>query len=511
MYVNNKLLVGKNDDFEAYLLPKMANRHGIITGASGSGKTVTLKVLAESFSNAGIPVFLVDVKGDLAGMSLPGEMNENIAKRVEKLKLESFEVKSFPTNYFDVYGKNGIPIRTTVKDLGPRLLSRMLDLSDAQEGVLTVAFKIAEDINKELIDLNDLRNHLVEVADKRKEYSLTYGNITTQSVGSIQRNILALQEDGGDDFFGKPSFNIKDFIHFDENNGYGFINILDAVTLFRKPNLYVSFLLWLLNTIYDTMTEVGDLNKPKLIFFFDEAHLLFNEMPEGIIKSVIQIVKLIRSKGVGIYFISQTPSDIPDEILSQLGNRIQHVLRSYTRNDEKAVKAAANSFRANPNFNTEEVIKTLATGEALVSFQNEIGEPTITEKVTILPPQSKMGTIDDLTRQDFIKKSHLYSNYEKREEIVKPVEEKKEVLFEHTKEVQEEKTMLDIDTQPRIKLQTQKEEVEVKQQPASETKVKKQVGRPKKSATEKFTDRVISTTGNGVGKLIVKGLKNLFK
>ena len=448
MYFNEKILVGKSDNKEAYILPKMANRHGIISGASGSGKTITLKVLAESFSDARVPVFLVDVKGDLAGTALNGTMNSNIETRIENLKLENFNLKKYPTTFWDVYGKYGHPIRTTVAKVGPKLLSKMLDLSDAQEGILTIAFKIAEDEGLQLVDLKDLRSILSYIGDKRKDYSLSYGNITVQSVGSIQRNILSLQEEGGDYFFGKPDFEIKDFIHYDGDTGNGQINILDASILFQKPNLYSTFLLWLLTYLYNSMPEVGDLDKPKLVFFIDEAHLLFDNISRPLLNSIIQIVKLIRSKGVGLYFISQSPSDIPDEILSQLGNRIQHVLRYYTKNDEKAIKAAANSFRLNPNMDIVEEIKNLGTGVALVSFQDEKGNPEIVEKVTILPPQSAMGAIDDEIRDELIKRSYLYGKYEyviddetaheKLTKVKKEEEEKKQQLEEEKLKEKEE-------------------------------------------------------------------------
>ena len=413
MYRNEKLLIGKNSEKELYLLPNMANRHGIITGASGSGKTVTLKVMAESFSEAGVPVFLVDVKGDLAGMAFPGEESENVLKRVKNLELEDFEFKSFPTTYYDVFGKRGHPIRTTVSSVGPRLLARLLDLTDSQEEILGVVFKISEVEKLELIDLNDLDSMLGYVNDKRKEYSSKYGNIPTQSITTIKRAVLNLNDAGGNLFFGKPSFDIKDFMKYDSNNGYGYINILDAVDLFKNSTMYVVFLLWLLTTIYNEMPEVGDLNKPKLVFFFDEAHLIFSEMKDSYIKQLTSIVKLIRSKGIGVYFISQSPTDIKDDILSQLGNRVQHVLRAYTSTDEKSIVVAAKAFRKNPNFDAAEVIRLLGTGEALVSFQNEKGEPEIVEKVTILPPQSRMGTITDEERKELIKKSRLYQKYDK--------------------------------------------------------------------------------------------------
>ena len=300
MYKNGNILIGRNESGDATLLLNKANRHGLITGASGSGKTITLKVLAESFSEAGVPVFLSDIKGDLAGLIKPGSI-ETISSRLESLNITDFEVKGFPVTFLDVYSKNGSPIRTTVKGIGAKLLARMLDLTDAQEGVLAITFKIAQDEGFDLIDLKDLKAMLTYVGEKRKEYSLTYGNVTLQSIGSIQRNILSLETEGGDYFFGLPAFNIKDLIHFDVNTGYGNINKIDAQTLFQKPTLYATFMLWMLNSLYNELTEVGDTVKPKLVFFFDEAHLLFDSMPDHLVKQIIQIVKLIRSKGIGIY------------------------------------------------------------------------------------------------------------------------------------------------------------------------------------------------------------------
>lgn len=412
MYINNNILIGKNEKEDTIILTNMANRHGLITGASGSGKTITLKVMAESFSDAGVPVFLADVKGDLAGMCIAGENNEKLQVRLNNLKIDNFEFKRFPTHFWDIYGLNGHPIRTTINNIGYQLLSRMLGLTETQEGVLAIVFKIAADNNLELIDLKDLRLLLQYVGDKRKDYTLKYGNISLQSIGSIQRNLLKLESDGGDIFFGEPAMNIKDFIKYDAIDGRGYINILDAVTLFQKPSLYATILLWLLSELYKTLPEVGDVDKPKIVFFFDEAHLLFEEMPDYMIKEIIQIVKLIRSKGIGLYFISQSPKDIPDEILAQLGNRVQHALRAYTPAEQKVVKAATSAFRSNPSFDTEEKILSLGTGEALVSFLNEKGEPSIASSVTILPPQSKMGTIDNITRQETINKSLFKGKYE---------------------------------------------------------------------------------------------------
>ena len=487
MYKNEKILVGKNLEKEVYILPKMANRHGLITGASGSGKTITLKVMAESFSDAGIPVFLVDVKGDLAGMSYPGEMNENISKRVENLKLEGFECKKYPTTYFDVFGKLGHPIRTTVSSIGSRLLSRMLDLSDTQEEVLGVVFKISQDEELELIDLKDLDSMLSYVDEKRKEYSTKYGNVSTQSLTSIKRSVMNLQEAGGDLFFGKPSFDIHDFMRYDSSTGRGYINVLDAQNLFKNPTTYVIMLLWLLTSVYNELPEVGDLEKPKLIFFLDEAHLIFSEMKENVVKQLIQIVKLIRSKGVGLYFVSQSPSDIKDEVLAQLGNRVQHVLRAYTKTDEKSIRIAADSFRKNPNFDTAEMIQLLGTGEALVSFQNEKGEPEIVEKVTILPPQSRMGTITEEERRNVMQTSFLLNKYEHKMETESAMEKV-------TKKLEEEK-------QEREKEEAKKAE---KKETSKTTK--------KPSKTEKMADRLVNRTIDRVGRKIGDAIwKGLFK
>ena len=514
MYRNEKLLVGKNGDKEVYLLPKMANRHGLITGASGSGKTITLKVLSESFSDARVPVFLVDVKGDLAGMPFQGEANENISKRVEKLGLEDFELKSYPTTFYDVYGKNGHPIRATVKSIGPRLLSRMLDLTDTQEEVLGVTFRVAEDEGLELIDLKDLDSLLNHVIENRTTYSVKYGNISTQSVTSIKRAVLNLEDAGGNLFFGTPSFDIKDFMKYDSETGRGYINILDAQSLFKSPTTYVVLILWLLTTVFNELDEVGDLDKPKLVFFFDEAHLIFSEMKENVIKQLIQIVKLIRSKGVGLYFISQSPSDINDEVLSQLGNRVQHVLRAYTKTDEKSIIAAANGFRNNPEFDTAEMIRLLGTGEALVSFQNEKGEPEIVEKVTILPPQSRMGTITDYERSEQIKRSRLYGKYEeaidqdsaseklekrKKEQLEKEEEEKRELEYQKREEELRRK-------EEALKLK------EEKMNSKSSSTTKSSSGRKGKSITEKVGDQLVNKTiGKATSKVVNSLWKNIFK
>ena len=389
----------------------MANRHGLITGASGTGKTITSKVMAESFSDLGVPVFMADVKGDLAGTALIGEMNDNISKRVDNLGLKDFEVKEFPVRFWDIYRENGHPIRFKVSDVGPNILSIMLGLSEAQEGVLNIVFKVAEDEGMDLDNLDDLKSILNYVGENRANYTIDYGNVTTQSVGVILRSLNVLENQGLGNFFGEPELDLHDFISID-NNGKGIINILDAVELYKNPDLYSAVMLCLLTKLYDSMNEVGDLDKPKIVFFFDEAYFLFREMPTYRLKQVEKIVRLIRSKGIGLYFISHYTTDIPATVLEQLGNRVQHNLRAYTPADQKIAKAAADSFRTNPKFNTYDTILELGTGEAIVSFQNEKGEPEVCERVTILPPQSKIGVIDQITRNKIINNSIIAGKYD---------------------------------------------------------------------------------------------------
>lgn len=486
MYLNDKLVIGKNSDKELCILPKMINKHGIITGASGTGKTTTLKVMAETLSSASIPVFLIDIKGDLAGTVNKGVEQDFIKKRIDDLKLDEFKYQSFPVTFFDIHGKNGHPIRTTITNIGSRLLSKMLNLSETQEAILSIVFQISSDENLEIIDLNDLNSILTYVLDNKDKYIKKYGNITPQSIGAIKRNLLMLIQDGGESFFGLPAFNLQDLIHYDSNTGYGTINIFDCQELFKKPTLYATFLIWILNEIYNTFPEVGDLNKPKLVLFFDEAHLMFSDMPNYVIKQITQIVKLIRSKGVGVYFISQSPSDIPDEILSQLGNKIQHTLRCYTPNDEKKVKAASNSFRQNPKFNTIDEIKALKTGEALISFLNEYGEPNIVEKAFILPPQSQTGVISDTNRQEVIKNSYLYNKYENLMNIVS-AEEK--IIMNSKKDIEED----------------EKENSKKKDE-------KKKEEKKKKDKTPKYVKKLANSTVNTIGRKLGNHIfKSLFK
>lgn len=501
MYINDKILIGKNENFEACLLPKMANRHGLITGASGSGKTITLKVLAESFSSAGVPVFLADVKGDIGATALAGESNESLEARLTKLKIENFEYKNFPVRFWDIFGVSGHPIRTTLDSVGPEILSMMLGLSEAQEGVLTIVYKIAQDNNWKLDDTKDLRLLLQYVGDNKNDFITKYGNITTQTIGVIQRCLLTLENQGADKFFGQPELDINDFIQTE--NEKGLINILHAVELFKSPDLYASFLLWLLTNLFNKMPEVGDLDKPRIVFFFDEAHLLFNGMPTYRLKQITQVVKLIRSRGIGLYFISQSPTDIPDEIIAQLGNRVQHTLRAYTPAEQRTVKAAADAFRTNPNFNTTEAILALGTGEALVSFQNEKGEPEIVEKVTILPPQSKMGTIDDMTRNKIINTSTIVGKYDEAVERDSAYEELNAMIKEKLEE--EERIR---EEQERIKQEELEEKEKLKKLKEEEKQKKEEERARKNSIGYKVGKKVANKT---LDKAINKGLNSIFK
>ena len=510
MYKNNKILIGKSEDKELSILLNKANRHGLITGASGSGKTITLKVMAESFSDAGVPVFLADVKGDLGGTALIGEENENITSRVKKLGIEDFEYKSYPVRFWDIFGNYGHPIRTTIDSVGPEILSMMLGLSETQEGVLSIIYKIAEDNNWKLDDIKDLRLLLQYVGDNRNDFITKYGNITTQSIGVIQRCLLTLENQGADKFFGQPELDINDFISLDFN-GKGLINILHAVELFQSPDLYASFLLWLLTNLFNKMPEVGDLDKPRMVFFFDEAHLLFNGMPSYRLKQITQVVKLIRSRGIGLYFISQTPTDIPNDVIAQLGNRVQHTLRAYTPAEQRTVKVAADAFRTNPKFNTQEAILALGTGEALVSFQNENGEPEIVEKATILPPQSKMGVIDDITRNKIINTSSIVGKYDETVERDSAYEELNAMIKEKIEQEEAEKQK-EIEAKEQEK-QAKIAEKEKKEKEREEAKKKREAERAKKNdPVEKLKTKATNKVVNKVlDKAITKGLNSIFK
>jgi DNA double-strand break repair helicase HerA and related ATPase len=394
------------------LLPSMANRHGLIAGATGTGKTVSLRVIAEKFCAIGVPVFMADVKGDLSGISRPGQDNPKILERVKQLAVDGFQYSSFPTTFWDLYGQQGHPVRTTISDMGPLLMARLLNLNETQSGVLTLAFKIADDNGMLLLDLKDLRSMLQHVGDNAAQFKTQYGNVSAASIGAIQRGLLALEQQGGDKFFGEPALDLDDMMQTD-GSGRGAINILVADKLINAPKLYASFLLWLLSELFERLPEMGDPEKPKLVFFFDEAHLLFNDAPNVLLEKIEQVIRLIRSKGVGVYFVTQNPLDIPDVVLGQLGNRVQHALRAFTPRDQKAVKAAAQTFRQSKELNVESAITELGVGEALVSFLDERGQPTVVDRALIFPPQSQLPPLTPAEREQVIKQSTIYGHYEK--------------------------------------------------------------------------------------------------
>jgi len=393
------------------IVGKMANRHGLIAGATGTGKTVTLQVMAETFCQAGVPCFMADMKGDLSGISQVGKMSGFIEKRLPEFGIENPEFQACPVRFYDVFGEQGHPMRATISQMGPQLLSRLLGLNETQDGVLNIVFRIADERGMLILDMKDLRAMLDWVSKHAKEYTTKYGNISTASVGAIQRALLQLEAQGADKFFGEPSFDIQDLMQ--QEGGKGVMSVLAADKLMMQPKLYSTFLLWLLSELYSTLPEVGDLPLPKLVFFFDEAHMLFDGTSKALLDKIEQVIRLIRSKGVGIYFITQSPTDIPENILGQLGNRVQHALRAYTPKDQKAVKTAADTFRANPDFKTDEAIMNLETGEALVSFLDEKGAPTVVERAKILFPLSQIGAITEGQRLDLIKQSRIYGKYDK--------------------------------------------------------------------------------------------------
>jgi DNA helicase HerA-like ATPase len=412
MYQDGKLWIARSVNGDKICIePDKANRHGLIAGATGTGKTVTLKVLAESFSDMGVPVFLADVKGDLAGMVAPGRDTEDMQKRIVRFGIEDWKYQSYPTRFWDVYGEGGHPIRTTISDMGPLLLARVLGLNETQTGVLNIAFRVADENGLLLLDLKDLKAMLRLISEQAKQLSLEYGNIAPQSVSAIIRSLVSLEDQGGDLFFGEPAFEVKDWMQT-TYDGRGWINILHCVKLFQHPALYSTFLLWMLSELYENLPEAGDLTKPKIVFFFDEAHLLFDEAPKALLQKIELIVRLVRSKGVGVYFITQSPTDLPGDILAQLGNRVQHALRAYTPAEQKKVKSAAETFRPNPAFKTLDAIMELGTGEALVSFLSADGSPMAVERSFILPPQSRMGSISDEERMNAIAGDGIGDRYD---------------------------------------------------------------------------------------------------
>ena len=474
-----------------YLEPSMANRHGLIAGATGTGKTVTLKVLAESFSDMGVPVFLADIKGDLSGMCQMGRETKHIRRSIDSMNIGNFTYSACPVRFWDVYGKLGLPVRTTISEMGPDLLGRLLGLNETQSGILRIVFRIADDKGLLLIDLKDLRSMVQYVGDNAKEYKLTYGNISPQSVGAIQRSLLALEDEGGEIFFGEPDLKLDDWLDWDEE-GRGIMNILECQELVQHPMLYATFLLWMLSELYEMLPEAGDLDKPKLAFFFDEAHLLFNDAPKALVEKVEQVVRLIRSKGVSVWFISQSPSDLPDPVLGQIGNRVQHALRAYTPKDQKALRAAAQSFRENKSFDTEEALQALGVGEALVSVLDEKGVPTIVQKANILPPHSSMNAVaEDVIRQN-IAENPLNRKYAREEDR----ESAYEVLQEEAEEAREE-----------AEKEAKKAAREAEKKSTKKTSAKKKsTTRKTKSAFDKAVSSAANTVGRELGKQLIRGL-----
>ena len=496
MRMEDRILVGKGE-VEAAILPNMANRHGLIAGATGTGKTITLKVMAESFSDLGVPVFLADVKGDLSGCCKPGTMNDKIAERLSGLGIDkdAFPMQRYPVRFWDVYGEGGHPVRTTVSEMGAELLGRLLNLSDVQKGVLSIAFRVADDNGWLLIDLKDLRAMIAYITEHASELLHQYGNISKQSAGAIQRSLLALEDAGGDLFFGEPAIDLNDWMQCDED-GRGYINVFHCAKLYQSPLLYSTFMLWLLGELFEELPEVGDPDKPKLVFFFDEAHLLFADAKKPLRDKVEQVVKLIRSKGVGVYFISQQPSDLPDPVLAQLGNRVQHALRAYTPMEQRAVRTAAATFRPNPRFSTEEAITDLGTGEALISFLDEKGRPSVVERCTILPPQSMMGIIDDERRKAEIMADGLYGKYDEAVDN----ESAYEILTQKNRE----------DAEAKAKAAQEEAEAKAKEQEEKEAAKAKEQAQKKKAAAKKKTSsalgKVASSAANTIGRQVGNSL-----
>ena len=405
------ILIAKNST-EIFLLPEMANRHGLISGATGTGKTVTLQVLAEQFSAMGVPVFLADVKGDLAGISQPGGQSPKIQERIKQLKIDGYTPAGCPVTFWDVFGEKGHPVRATISEMGPLLLSRLLQLNETQTGVLNIVFRVADDNGLLLLDLKDLRAMLQHVGENSAQFTTQYGNISPASIGAIQRGLLTLETQGADKYFAEPALNLDDFIQTD-SQGRGVVNILAADKLMQSPLVYATLLLWLLSELFERLPEVGDVPKPKLVFFFDEAHLLFNDIPNSLLEKIEQVVRLVRSKGVGVYFVTQNPRDVPDNVLGQLGNRFQHALRAFTPRDQKAVQTAADTFRPNPKINTAQAILELGVGEALVSCLDEKGQPQIVQRAFIVPPRSQLGPISPQLRQQLMTNSLVAGVYDK--------------------------------------------------------------------------------------------------
>jgi uncharacterized protein len=483
---DNTIFLGKSDKPEVLFLP-MANRHGLVTGATGTGKTVTLQIIAEGLSNAGVPVFAADIKGDLSGIAVKGNPPDFLIERAKQVGLDPYEPASFPTIFWDLFGEQGHPIRTTVTEMGPLVLSRLMGLSDAQEGALNIAFRLADKEGLALLDLKDLRALLKDLADRGKEITTEYGNVAAPTIGAIQRQLVVLEEQGGDKFFGEPALDIRDFMRT-ARDGRGYVNIIAADKLINSPQLYATFLLWLMSELFEQLPEVGDADKPKMVFFFDEAHLLFADAPPGLLQKIEQTVKLIRSKGVGIYFVTQNPLDIPDSVLAQLGNRVQHALRAYTPRDQKAVKTAATTFRANPKFDTEKAITELGKGEALISVLDLKGVPTMVERTFIRPPCGQLGPVTPAQRAAIIAASPVADKYDTavdRESAYEKLQKKAKVRAEAEQQAADEKS-----------------------QAKAEKTASRAAPRERESATDRFIKNAASSVGRQLGSTVARSIGN---
>ena len=480
------IFLGKSDKREELFL-KLANRHGLVTGATGTGKTVTLQIMAEGFCAAGVPVFAADVKGDLSGICMEGEPKDFLIERAKQIGYDDYGFEATPTVFWDLFGEQGHPIRTTVSEMGPLMLSRLMGLTEAQEGALNIAFKIADEEGLAILDLKDLRALLKDLADRGKEITTDYGNINNTTIGAIQRRLVVIEEQGGDKFFGEPALDIKDLMRT-TRDGRGMMNILAADKLINSPMLYATFLLWLLSELFEELPEVGDPEKPKLVFFFDEAHLLFSDAPPGLLQKIEQTVKLIRSKGVGVYFVTQNPLDVPEGVLAQMGNRVQHALRAYTPREQKAVQTAASTFRPNPKFKTEQAITELGKGEALVSVLDPKGVPTMVERTLIRPPSSRLGPITPAERQKLLKASPVYGQYEETVD--------RESAFEK----------LSVKAKQRSAAKAEEEAAKLEAK-AAKTRTAAARREPE-SATDKFVKNVAGSVGRQLGSSVARSIGN---
>ncbi len=498
-----EFLIGGNNNCQVKLNAKMANRHGLITGATGTGKTITLQTLAESFSKNGVPVFLADVKGDISGLAKPGQPHSKIDERIETIKIDGYQARGFPTVFWDFYATKGHPLRTTVSEIGPLLWLSLLELNDTQTGVLYACFKVADDNGWLLLDLKDLRSMLIWIGDNTAELKSEYGNISKASLGAIQRRLIVLEEQGAELFLGEPAIELNDLIHNDFS-GNGIINVFDASKVIQQsPKLYATFLLWLLSELFENLPEVGDAEKPKFVLFFDEAHLLFDDAPKILVDKIEQVVRLIRSKGVGIYFVTQSPLDVPEEILGQLGLKIQHALRAFTPKDKKTVKAVAETFPENPNINTEQCITELGIGEALVSVLNEKGQPTPVERVLIRPPESRIGPMNDEERTEHLSRSPYNGRYdteidrESAYEILKKRAEENKLATENERLEKEQE-----------KLRVAKEKQEAKSRQTSRGQRTRTSSRRsnRQSAGEAFFKSAARAIGSQLGRSIIRGV-----